>query len=193
MSKAPLMPMATAVWLVENTSLSFKQIANFCKLHEVEIQGIADGEVAKGIVGYNPIISGQLTKEEIDLSSQNEDRPLNIIDDEVEVKSNDSKIKKYIPLSKRQDKPDSALWLIKNHSILKDSQIAKLVGVTKNSVSSIRNKSYWNYNSLNAKDPVAMGLFSQKNLLQAIERAERRIQKEKKNKEKLDNANKSGV
>ena len=193
MSNAPLMPMATAVWLVENTSLTFKQIANFCKLHEVEIQGIADGEVAKGIVGYNPIISGQLTKEEIDLSSQNEDRPLNIIDDEVEVKSNDSKIKKYIPLSKRQDKPDSALWLIKNHSILKDSQIAKLVGVTKNSVSSIRNKSYWNYNSLNAKDPVAMGLFSQKNLLQAIERAERRIQKEKKNKEKLDNANKSGV
>ena len=193
MSKAPLMPMATAVWLVENTSLTFKQIANFCKLHEVEIQGIADGEVAKGIVGYNPIISGQLTKEEIDLSSQNEDRPLNIIDEEVEVKNNDSKIKKYIPLSKRQDKPDSALWLIKNHSILKDSQIAKLVGVTKNSVSSIRNKSYWNYNSLNAKDPVAMGLFSQKNLLQAIERAERRIQKEKKNKEKLDNANKSGV
>ena len=193
MSKAPLMPMATAVWLVENTSLTFKQIANFCKLHEVEIQGIADGEVAKGIVGYNPIISGQLTKEEIDLSSQNEDRPLNIIDEEVEVKNNDSKIKKYIPLSKRQDKPDSALWLIKNHSILKDSQIAKLVGVTKNSVSSIRNKSYWNYNSLNAKDPVAMGLFSQKNLLQAIERAEIRIQKEKKNKEKLDNANKSGV
>ena len=193
MSKAPLMPMATAVWLVENTSLTFKQIANFCKLHEVEIQGIADGEVAKGIVGYNPIISGQLTKEEIDLSSQNKDRPLNIIDEEVEVKNNDSKIKKYIPLSKRQDKPDSALWLIKNHSILKDSQIAKLVGVTKNSVSSIRNKSYWNYNSLNAKDPVAMGLFSQKNLLQAIERAERRIQKEKKNKEKLDNANKSGV
>ncbi len=193
MSKAPLMPMATAVWLVENTSLTFKQIANFCKLHEVEIQGIADGEVAKGIVGYNPIISGQLTKEEIDLSSQNKDRPLNIIDEEVEVKNNDSKIKKYIPLSKRQDKPDSALWLIKNHSILKDSQIAKLVGVTKNSVSSIRNKSYWNYNNLNAKDPVAMGLFSQKNLLQAIEKAERRIQKEKKNKEKLDNANKSGV
>ena len=193
MSKAPLMPIATAVWLVENTSLTFRQIADFCKLHEVEVQGIADGEVGKGIVGYNPIISGQLTKEEIDLSSQNEDRPLNIIDEEVEVKNNDSKIKKYIPLSKRQDKPDSALWLIKNHSILKDSQIAKLVGVTKNSVSSIRNKSYWNYNSLNAKDPVAMGLFSQKNLLQAIERAERRIQKEKKNKEKLDNANKSGV
>ena len=193
MSKAPLMPMATAVWLVENTSLTFKQIADFCKLHVVEVQGIADGEVAKGIVGYNPIISGQLTHEEIKLSSHDEDRALNIIDVEVEVKNSDNKTKKYIPLSKRQDKPDSALWLIKNHSILKDSQVAKLVGITKNSVTSIRNKSYWNYNSLNAKDPVAMGLFSQKDLLTAIEKAERRIIREKKDKEKLNLSNKSGI
>ena len=185
MSKAPLMPMATAVWLVENTSLTFKQIAEFCKLHEVEIQGIADGEVAKGIVGYNPIISGQLTNEEIELSSKDNERPLNIIDEEVEVRNSENKIKKYIPLSKRQDKPDSALWLLKNHALLKDSQIARLVGITKNSVSAIRNKSYWNYNSLNAKDPVAMGLFSQKDLLSAIEKAERRILKEKKDKDKL--------
>ena len=193
MSKAPLMPMATAVWLVENTSLTFKQIANFCKLHEVEVQGIADGEVAKGIVGYNPIISGQLTQEEIELSSKDVNRKLNIVNLDVEIKSTENKFKKYIPLSKRQDKPDSALWLLKNHSILKDSQIAKLVGVTKNSVSSIRNKSYWNYNSLNAKDPVAMGLFTQKELLNAIEKAERRIIKEKKEKEKLNQANKSGI
>ena len=193
MPKAPLMPMATAVWLVENTSLTFKQIAEFCKLHEVEIQGIADGEVAKGIVGYNPIISGQLTNEEIILSSNDENRPLNIIDEEVQIKGDENKIKKYVPLSKRQDKPDSALWLLKNHSILKDSQIARLVGITKNSVSSIRNKSYWNYNSLNAKDPVAMGLFTQKELLNAIEKAERRIIKEKKDKEKLSQANKSGI
>jgi hypothetical protein len=191
MSKAPLMPMATAVWLVENTSLTFKQIADFCKLHEVEVQGIADGEVAKGIVGYNPIISGQLTQEEIKLSSLDEGRSLNIIDEEVEVKNSHNKIKKYIPLSKRQDKPDSALWLLKNHSILKDSQIAKLVGITKNSVSSIRSKSYWNYNSLNAKDPVAMGLFSQKDLLSAIDRAERRIKREKKDKEKMNLSNKN--
>ena len=191
MSKAPLMPMATAVWLVENTTLTFKQIAEFCKMHEVEIQGIADGEVAKGIVGYNPIISGQLTDEEIKLSSKDINRPLNIIDDEIEVKKNDSKIKKYVPLSKRQDKPDSALWLLKNHSQLKDSQIAKLVGVTKASVTSIRNKSYWNYNSLTAKDPVAMGLFSQRDLLSAIEKAERRILKEKKDKEKLNLSNKT--
>ena len=193
MSKAPLMPMATAVWLVENTSLTFKQIANFCKLHEVEIQGIADGEVAKGIVGYNPIISGQLTSEEIELSSKDESRPLNIIDEEIKIKEVENKVKKYVPLSKRQDKPDSVLWLLKNHTILKDSQIAKLVGVTKNSVSSIRNKSYWNYNSLNAKDPVAMGLFTQKDLLVAIEKAEKRIIREKKDKEKLNFSNKSGI
>ena len=184
MSNAPLMPMATAVWLVENTTLTFKQIADFCKLHEVEVQGIADGEVTKGIVGYNPIISGQLSREEIELSSQDDKRPLIITDKEIEIKNSENKIKKYVPISKRQDKPDSALWLLKNHSSLKDSQIAKLVGITKNSVTSIRNKSYWNFNSLSAKDPVAMGLFSQKDLLNAIEKAERRILKEKKLKEK---------
>ena len=184
MSNAPLMPMATAVWLVENTTLTFKQIADFCKLHEVEIQGIADGEVAKGIKAYNPIISGQLTREEIELSSKDQSRPLQIKSSDIEISNNETKIKKYIPLSKRQDKPDSALWLIKQHNILKDSQIAKLVGVTKNSVTSIRNKSYWNYNNLNPKDPVAMSLFSQKDLVDAIEKAERRIKRERKEKEK---------
>ena len=184
MNKAPLMPMATAVWLVENTSLTFRQIANFCKLHEVEIQGIADGEVAKGIVGYNPIIAGQLTREEINLSSQDSERELNLSSNEIEIKGEQKFSKKYIPLSKRQDKPDSALWLIKQHASLKDSQIAKLVGITKNSATAIRNKSYWNYNNLNAKDPVAMGLFTQKDLLLALEKAERRVLREKKQKEK---------
>ena len=188
MSNVPLMPMATAVWLVENTTLTFKQIATFCNLHEVEIQGIADGEVAKGIMAYNPIISGQLTREEIELSSKDENRNLEIKNTDIEISSEDKKIKKYIPLSKRQDKPDSALWLIKHHSLLKDSQIAKLVGVTKNSVTSIKNKSYWNYNSLSPKDPVAIGLFSQKDLVQAIEKAERRIKREKKEKEKAKQA-----
>ncbi len=184
MSNAPLMPMATAVWLVENTTLTFKQIANFCKLHEVEIQGIADGEVAKGIKAYNPIISGQLTKEEIELSSKDENRPLEIKSSDIEISNSENKIKKYIPLSKRQDKPDSALWLIRQHNILKDSQIAKLVGITKNSVTAIRNKSYWNYNNLNPKDPVALNLFTQKDLVEAIEKAERRVKREKKQKDK---------
>jgi len=184
MSKAPLMPLATAVWLVENTTLTFKQIADYCKLHEVEVQGIADGEVAKGIVGYNPIMSDQLTREEIKLSSEDNNRPLNLKTNDIEIENSEKKIKKYVPLSKRQDKPDSALWLTKQHSLLKDSQIAKLVGITKNSVTAIRNKSYWNFNNLNAKDPVAMGLFSQKDLIDAIEKAERRIKREKKEKEK---------
>jgi len=188
MSNVPLMPMATAVWLVEKTTLTFKQIANFCNLHEVEIQGIADGEVAKGIMAYNPIISGQLSREEIELSSKDKNRPLQIKDTDIEISSTDKKIKKYVPLSKRQDKPDSALWLIKHHPQLKDSQIAKLIGITKNSATSIRNKSYWNYNNLNSKDPVAMGLFSQKDLIEAIEKAERRIKREKKEKEKTKQA-----
>ena len=183
MSNAPLMPMATAVWLVENTSLTFKQIADFCKLHEVEIQGIADGEVAKGIKAYNPIISGQLSRQEIELSSKDESRPLQIKSSDIEISNDEKKIKKYIPLSKRQDKPDSALWLIRQHNILKDSQIAKLVGITKNSVT-IRNKSYWNYNNLNPKDPVALNLFSQKELIDAIEKAEKEELRERKRKRK---------
>ena len=188
MSNVPLMPMATAVWLVENTSLTFKQIAIFCNLHEVEVKGIADGEVAKGIMAYNPIISGQLTREEISLSSQDETRELKIKNIDIEISSEEKKIKKYIPLSKRQDKPDSALWLIRSHAVLKDSQIAKLVGITKNSVTSIRNKSYWNYNNLNPKDPVSLNLFSQKDLIDATEKAERRIKRGKKEKEKAKQA-----
>ena len=125
MSNVPLMPMATAVWLVENTTLTFKQIAEFCKIHEVEVQGIADGEVAKGIKAYNPIIAGQLSREEIELSSKDESRPLNIKNTDIEISNTETKIKKYIPLSKRQDKPDSALWLIKQHNILKDSTNSK--------------------------------------------------------------------
>tara|TARA_B100000963_G_C22321997_1_gene534772 strand:- start:87 stop:668 length:582 start_codon:yes stop_codon:yes gene_type:complete len=189
MSNAPLMPMATAVWLVENTTLTFKQIANFCKLHEVEVQGIADGEVAKGIKAYNPIISGQLTREEIELSSKNENRPLEIKSNDIEISNTNEKIKKYVPISKRQDKPDAALWLLRQHNILKDSQIAKLVGITKNSVTSIRNKSYWNYNNLNPKDPVALNLFTQKDLIESIEKAERRLKREKKQKEKINKIN----
>ena len=193
MSNVPLMPIATAVWLVENTTLTFKQIANFCNLHEIEIQGIADGEVAKGIKAYNPIISGQLSREEIELSSKDKDRSLQIKNTDIEISNLDKKVKKYIPLSKRQDKPDSALWLIKHHPQLKDSQIAKLIGITKNSVTSIRNKSYWNYNNLNSKDPVAMNLFSQKNLIEAIEKAERRIKREKREKEKQNKTNQASL
>ena len=129
-------------------------------------------------------MSGQLTREEIELSSKDENRLLQIKVNEIKISDKAEKIKKYIPLSKRQDKPDSALWLLKHHSQLKDSQIAKLVGITKNSVTSIRNKSYWNFNNLNAKDPVSINLFTQKDLVLALEKAERRIKREKREKEK---------
>ena len=121
-------------------------------------------------LNYNPIISGQLKEKKLELSSKDENRPLQIKSKDVEISNNEKKIKKYVPLSKRQDKPDSALWLIRQHNMLKDSQIAKLVGITKNSVTSIRN--YWNYNNLNPKDPVALNLFSQKDLVEALEKAE---------------------
>ena len=184
MSEAPFMPKATAVWLVENTTLTFKQIAEFCNLHELEIKGIADGDVAKGIKAYNPILAGQLSREEIEVCSKDSAKKLSLLKkvDDVEIK--ERKKPKYTPLSKRQDRPDAILWLCKNASELTDGQISKLVGVTKNSVTLIRSKSYWNYNNLNPKDPVAMSLFSQKDLIEAIEKAERRIKREKKEKEK---------
>ena len=185
MSEAPFMPKATAVWLVENTTLSFKQIANFCNLHELEIKGIADGDVAKGIKAYNPILAGQLTREEIDLCSKDSDRylKLNKKTEDVVVSKERKKVK-YTPLSKRKDRPDSVLWLVKNFSKLKDGQIAKLVGSTKGTVSLIRNRTYWNLSSLTPRDPVILGLCSQLQFEKALEKADRRIKREKKLKEK---------
>ena len=184
MNKIPLMPKATAVWLVENTSLSFKQIAEFCNLHEVEVQGIADGEVARGIKAYNPILAGQLTREEIELSSKDINRKIHLNIKEIDITKKEDKKNLYIPLSKRQDRPDAVLWLIKNHSELMESQMAKLVGTTKNTVVSIKKKNYWNYNSLSAKDPVSINLCTQLELQNAIDKADRRIKRETKKREK---------
>ena len=162
MSEGPFMPKATAVWLVENTTLSFKQIANFCKLHELEIKGIADGDVAKGIKAYNPILAGQLTREEVDLCSKDHDRSLTLNKKKEEVVvSKERKKVKYTPISKRKDRPDSVLWLLKNFPQLSDGQIAKLVGSTKGTVSLIRNRTFWNFSNLTARDPVILGLCSQ--------------------------------
>ena len=184
MNEGPLMPKATAVWLVENTSISFKQIANFCNLHEVEVQGIADGDVARGIKAYNPILAGQLTREEIELSSNDKNRPLKLNKKVIDISTKERKKIKYIPLSKRQDRPDATLWLIRNYIELQDSQISKLIGTTKNTVSLIRKKSYWNYNNLSAKDPVAINLCTQLDLQNAVEKTNRKIEREKKKKEK---------
>ena len=143
--KLPLMPKATAIWLVDNTSLSFRQIGDFCGMHELEIKGIADGEVGIGIKGLNPITSGQLSKDEIDRCTNNEDESLKIIENEISEKTEQSKKKKkYTPLSKRQDRPDAVYWLIRNHPELKDSQVARLVGSTKNTIDAIRKRTHWN-------------------------------------------------
>ena len=180
MSETPFMPKATAVWLVENTTLTFKQIANFCNLHELEIKGIADGDVAKGIKAYNPILAGQLSREEIDLCSKNSDRSLNLVERAEEVQVKERKKPKYTPLSKRQDRPDAALWLIKNYSEFTDGQISKLVGSTKGTVLLIRKRSYWNFSNLKAKDPVILGLCSQDIFEKSLEKAKRRVEREKK-------------
>tara|TARA_B110000858_G_C17613222_1_gene385454 strand:- start:108 stop:707 length:600 start_codon:yes stop_codon:yes gene_type:complete len=180
MSETPFMPKATAVWLVENTTLTFKQIAIFCNLHELEVKGIADGDVAKGIKAYNPILAGQLTREEIDICSKDSNRNLNLIERAEEVQVKERKKPKYTPLSKRQDRPDAALWLLKNYSEFTDGQISKLVGSTKNTVSLIRKRSYWNFSNLRAKDPVILGLCSQNVFEKSLEKAKRRIEREKK-------------
>tara|TARA_A100001011_G_scaffold393080_1_gene482060 strand:+ start:1649 stop:2269 length:621 start_codon:yes stop_codon:yes gene_type:complete len=185
MSNAPFMPKATAVWLVENTTLSFKQIANFCNLHELEIKGIADGDVAKGIKAYNPILAGQLTREEIDTCSKDHNKPLqlNKKKEEVVVSKGRKKVK-YTPISKRKDRPDSVLWLVKNFPQLSDGQIGKLVGSTKGTVALIRNRTFWNFSNLTARDPVILGLCSQLNFEKAIGKANRRKEREKKLKAK---------
>ena len=180
MSETPFMPKATAVWLVENTTLTFKQIANFCNLHELEVKGIADGDVAKGIKAYNPILAGQLSRDEIDLCSKDTNRNLNLVERAEEVQVKERKKPKYTPLSKRQDRPDAALWLLKNHSEFTDGQISKLVGSTKATVSLIRKRSYWNFSNLRAKDPVILGLCSQEIFEKSLEKAKRRIEREKK-------------
>ena len=183
MSDKPLMPKATAVWLVENTKISFKQIADFCNLHELEVKGIADGDVAKGIKAYNPILAGQLTRDEIEASSKDVNRSLILNKKNLDI-SDQKRNQKYVPLSKRQDRPNAALWLIKNYPQLSDGQISKLVGSTKNTVSLIKSNNYWNSANLSAKDPVVSNLCTQVDIQNAADKAGRRIARKKKEIEK---------
>ena len=187
MNDKPLMPKATAVWLVENTKISFKQIADFCKLHELEVKGIADGEVEKGIKAYNPILAGQLTREEIVASSKDSNRPLVLSKKNLDISISTRKKKpRYVPLSKRQDRPNAALWLIKNYPELSDRQIGKLVGSTKNTVSLIKNNNYWNSSNLTPRDPVVSSLCSQIDIKNAVEKANLKAAGKKK---KIDKEN----
>jgi uncharacterized protein len=172
MATAPLMPKATAVWLVENTALSFDQIAQFCNLHPLEVKAIADGDAAQGIKGLDPILTGQLTREEIADAEAHPGHPLHIA--EAKVRLPEAKLKKgprYTPVSRRQDRPNAILWLVRNHPELKDSQIMRLVGTTKSTIQAIRDRTHWNSANLTPLDPVTLGLCSQIDLDLEVQRA----------------------
>lgn len=180
MSNGPLMPKATAVWLVDNTALSFQQIADFCSLHPLEIKAIADGDVAQGVRGQDPIQSGELTRESIDAAQNDESVKLILAKRKLVVP--EAKVRKgprYTPLSRRQDKPSSILWLVKFHPELVDSQVMKLAGTTKPTIKAIRERSHWNIQNIKPIDPVALGLCTQIELDAAVAKGAIRVAKER--------------
>ena len=161
MANAPLMPKATAVWLVDNTSLTFDQIATFCQLHPLEVKAIADGENAQGIKGMDPISTGQLTRDELEVAQGDANHKLKLAESKVIVPNTKRKAPKYTPLSKRQDRPNAILWLVRSHPELKDAQIIRLVGTTKTTIGAIRERTHWNSANLQPMDPVTLGLCTQ--------------------------------
>ncbi len=177
----PLMPKATAVWLVDNTSLTFEQIAQFCGMHLLEVKGIADGDVAQGVRGKSPVTAGELSRDEISVSEADPDRRLRLLTSKVKIP--EIKVKKrprYTPVSRRQDRPNAVLWILRNHAELKDSQIMRLVGTTKPTIAQIRDRSHWNSANLVPQDPVTLGLCSQTDLDTEVEKAAKRVAKERK-------------
>ncbi len=172
---------ATAVWLLDNTTLTFRQIASFCGLHELEVSGIADGEVASGIRGIDPIINSQLTAEEIKRCEADEQLDLQLFKNPAAVGEKKSRGPKYTPLSKRQDKPAAIAWLVKFHPEITDGQISKLIGTTKNTIKAIRERTHWNINNLTPTDPVILGLCKQIELQKILDK----IPREKSNEQKI--------
>ena len=176
--RKPLMPKATAVWLVENTSLSFGQIAEFCGLHPLEVKGIADGDVAQGIKGTDPVTNAQLTREEIARGEKNESHVLRLAESKVTAPPVKSKRgPRYTPVSRRHDRPNAVLWLLKSHAELKDAQIMRLVGTTKPTIATIRDRSHWNSQNLVPQDPVTLGLCSQTDLDAEVRKSAKRAEK----------------
>ncbi|WP_313612267.1 DUF1013 domain-containing protein [Agrobacterium sp.] len=173
MAQTLLMPKATAVWLVDNTALSFDQIATFCKLHPLEVKAIADGEAAQGIKGLDPIATGQLSRDEIVRGEGNPNHKLKLSEPKVRVPESKRRGPRYTPVSKRQDRPNAILWLVRNHAELKDAQISRLVGTTKSTIEQIRDRTHWNSANLTPMDPVTLGLCSQIDLDLEVERASR--------------------
>jgi hypothetical protein len=180
--RRPLMPKATAVWLVENTALSFDQIAEFCGLHPLEVKGIADGEVAQGIKGMDPVTTGQLTRDEIARAEKNLSHKLQLAVSKVELPPlpQTRKGPRYTPVSRRHDRPNAVLWILRNHPELKDSQIMRLVGTTKPTIAQIRDRTHWNSAQLTPQDPVTLGLCSQIDLDAEVKKAARRSERDRK-------------
>ena len=172
-----LMPKATAVWLVENTTLSFKQIAEFCGLHELEVQAIADGEVAGGMQGLDPVANGQLEKEEIVKGQADPDYRLQMAKPTIPLPEARTKGARYTPVAKRSDRPDAIAWLLKNHPELSDAQISKLVGTTKHTIEAVRDRTHWNTPNIKPQSPVLLGLCSHEELEKAVHRARARLHK----------------
>ena len=173
MAQQLLMPKATAVWLVDNTALSFDQIAQFCKLHPLEVKAIADGESAQGIKGLDPVATGQLSRDEIARGEADINYKIKLSEPKVRVPESKRKGPRYTPVSKRQDRPNAILWLVRNHAELKDAQISRLVGTTKSTIEQIRGRSHWNSANLTPMDPVTLGLCTQIDLDLEVERAAR--------------------
>ncbi|MGQ0457822.1 MAG: DUF1013 domain-containing protein [Hyphomicrobium sp.] len=180
--RRPLMPKATAVWLVENTALSFDQIAEFCGLHPLEVKGIADGDVAQGIKGMDPVNNGQLTREEIAVGEKNHGHKLHLAESKVELPPPAAARKgpRYTPVSRRQERPNAVLWLLRNHAELKDSQIMRLVGTTKPTIAQIRDRTHGQSQTLVPQDPVTLGLCSQIDLDAEVKKAAQRLDRERK-------------
>jgi uncharacterized protein len=172
-----LMPKATAVWLVQNTTLTFEQIAEFCVLHSLEVQGIADGEVAIGIVGLDPTVNGQLTKEEIERCEADPAARLKMQKATIPLPAPRTKGPRYTPVAKRQDKPDAVAWLVRHHPELSDAQISKLIGTTKQTIAAVRDRSHWNFANLRPRDPVLLGLCTQSDLNAVVLRARKALEK----------------
>ncbi|NVK33330.1 MAG: DUF1013 domain-containing protein [Rhodobacteraceae bacterium] len=172
MANTPLMPKATAVWLVDNTALSFTQIANFCKLHPLEVKAIADGEAAQGIKGLDPVLTGQINRDELEKAQNDPNYQLTLQGSRVGVpETSKRKGPRYTPVSRRQDRPNAILWLVRNHPELKDTQIIRLVGTTKPTIAAIRDRTHWNSSNLTPSDPVTLGLCGQLELDMEVEKA----------------------
>lgn len=189
----PLMPKATAVWLVENTTLTFDQIADFCGMHVLEIQGIADGEVAVGIVGADPVANGQLDQEEIERCQKDPNARLRLKKAAVELHRRPVKGGRYTPVSKRQDRPSAIAWILRHHPELSDGQIQRLLGTTKNTINAIRERTHWNIQNIKPQDPVSLGICTQGELAAAVEKAEARLRREEAKKAAAAPADTEGV